>query len=735
MARILALAALGLWLVATGARAQPAEPTVGVIPQPLHVAVAPAAAGSFSIESGTRLLVDAGDTGALAAARALHDLTLRTRRLDLPVQTGGDPQGAIRFERAPGLAPEAYRLVADGGGVRISASGDAGLYYGAMTLWQLMTAHPGVGPAQIAQVAIADEPRFRWRGLMIDSARHFQSVAEIEKILDAMSVHKLNVLHWHLTDDQGWRLEIRKYPRLTQVGAWRTPLPGSPDGAGRYGGFYSPAQVREVVAYATARHITIVPEIEMPGHAVSALLAYPQFGAGAPPDPTAQSTWGGFPNVYATDQATLGFLEDVLTEVMELFPGPFVHVGGDEVAKERWNASGSIDPAAQQQTFTHKIAAFLDAHHRRLVGWDEILDGGVLPADAVVTSWHGVAGGLAAARAGHDAVLAPAPVMYFDNRQTLARDAPPGRGWLIRLQDVYAFEPAPADLSDDARAHILGLQGNVWTEMIRTDGQIEAMAFPRIIAVAETGWSAPARKDWALFAARLPAEFTRLDSLGVHADRSAVAVTAITTPVGTVALSTQAPGDIRYTLDGSDPSASSSVYGSPLEPGRIRAALFIDGVRAGPILERTAQSFARRASQELKLCNEKLTLNLEGPEHATYFVNPSDACWTYAAADMDHARKVTVSFERLPFGFGLDPAHNFVVVHPPRTAAGEVEVHPDTCLTDPLAIAPLPAGRVGERGQVTLDLPPRSGRHDLCVTFTGRSYDPLLAVAWVEVSP
>jgi hexosaminidase len=730
MARGLASAA-AFWLFAAPALAQAGQPTAPVVPQPLHVA--PAAGPPISISAGSRLAVRADDPGALAAAQALRDLVRRTRGVDLQLQPGG--AGAIRFSREPGFGPEAYRLEVGAGGARVAASDDAGLFYGAVTLWQLMTQKRGAGPVQLEPTVIDDAPRFRWRGLMIDSARHFQPVDEIERVLDAMAAHKLNVLHWHLTDDQGWRLEIKKYPRLTEVGAWRTPLPGSPDGSARYGGFYSQADVRRILAYAAARHVTVVPEIEMPGHAVSALLAYPQFGAGAPPDSTAQAMWGGFPNVYATDDRTLGFLEDVLTEVIALFPGPFIHVGGDEVAKERWNAAGSPDPAAQQQAFTHRIAAFLEAHHKRLVGWDEILDGGDLPADAVVTSWHGVAGGLAAARAGHDAVLAPAPVMYFDNRQALSRDAPPGRGWLVRLQDAYAFEPVPPDLPQDAARHILGLQGNVWTEMIRTDTQLEAMIFPRILAVAETGWSAPARKDWPGFASRLPAELSRLEGLGVRPDRSALAVLATATPAGAVALSAQAPGEIRYTLDGTDPTPTSALFGEPLAPARIKAALFIDGARAGPILERTPAGLARRPSQELKPCNDKLTLNLEGADHRTYFLNPSDACWTYTSADLGAARRITVAFARTPFGFGLDPAHNFVIVHPPRSPAGEVEVRPDTCLTDPLAVAPLPPGGPGASGQVTLALPPRTGRHDLCITFTGRTYDPLLAVDWVEVGP
>ncbi|MDB5475641.1 MAG: Beta-N-acetylhexosaminidase [Phenylobacterium sp.] len=671
--------AVGLWLGLAGVSA---AQTVNVIPEPLSAERLTGA--GLRIADGVPIVAPRGDAGALAAARYLSALLQRTRGLTLPVQADAPATGpAIRIARAAAPAGEGYALAVAGGHADITAADDAGLFYGAVTLWQLITADGARGPAEIAAVRIADAPRFAWRGLMIDSARHFQSPAEIERIIDAMAAHKLNVLHWHLTDDQGWRLQIKKYPRLTGVGAWRRPPAGSPDGTARYGGVYSQAEVRRIVAYAAARHVTIVPEIEMPGHAVSALLAYPQFGAGAKPPAAAQTQWGGFPYVYSPSDRTFGFLEDVLTEVMALFPGRFVHVGGDEVARERWNASpeaqarlralGVTDPAALQADFTKRIAGFLEAHGRRLVGWDEIL-GGELPGDAVVTSWHGVDGALAAAAKGHDAVLAPAPVMYFDNWQAQAADAPPGRGFLVRLQDVYAFEPAPATLAPAVAAHILGLQGNVWTEHVRTEAQLEAMAFPRILAVAETGWSAPNRKDWTGFLNRLPADVGRLDALGIRADRSALA----------------APRPL--------PAAS-------------------------------------RASQELRLCNDKLALNLEGagPAHRTYLINPQDPCWIWAGADLEGVRRVTVDFARLPFNFGLDAAHNTVLLHPPRTPSGEIEVRQDSCTADPIAVAALPPGGPGGRGAVTLKLPPRSGRHDLCFTFTGRSFDPTPALGQVRL--
>jgi len=738
-----ALAAVAVCLALLAGAASAQTPTnLNIIPAPASAQLR-AGAGAH-ITDGTPIVAPANDAGALATARYLSALVSRTRGLTLPVVTAPTQKAmnaAILISRAPAPTGEAYALEVAEGKVAIRAHDDAGLFYGAVTLWQLITAQPGRGPAEIAAVDITDAPRFAWRGLMIDSARHFQPPAEIERIVDAMALHKLNVLHWHLTDDQGWRLQILKYPRLTTVGAWRTPTRGSPDGAARYGGFYTQDQVREVVAYAAARHVTIVPEIEMPGHAVSALLAYPQFAAGAPPLKADQARWGGFPSVYATDDKTFVFLTDILKEVMGLFPGPFIHVGGDEVMKERWNAQGSPDPAAQQQAFTHRIAAFLEAHHRRLVGWDEILQGGDMPADAVVTSWHGIDGGVAAANKGHDAVLAPAPIMYFDNRQGLGPEEPPGRGWLIRLQDAYSFEPLPPSLAPAAQAHIIGLQANVWTEHVRTGEQLEAMIFPRLAGMAETAWSPAGRKDWPGFAHRIPAQLARYDALGLHADRAAVSVLVTAAPTGGVTLASQSPGDIRYTLNGSEPTPASPLFAQPITvagPAQLHAALFVDGARVGPTVARMLDigGLGARQSQDLRLCNEKLSLNLEGGVAAgrrTYLVNPVDPCWVFTGADLTHVRRLTVTFARLPFNLGLGPGENNLILHPPRSPAGEIEVRQDSCAADRLAVARLPAGAPGARSVVTLKLPPRTGRHDLCFTFTGRSYDPTPAIEQVRL--
>jgi hexosaminidase len=758
---IAAVLALAL-AAATAARAADG-PRINVIPAPLSVTAVSDPAPT-AVTDGETIFAPRGDAAALQVAHDLSDLVGKTRGLTLKVAVGEGPKSGhtIVIRRQAGMGEEAYSLGVQDGQAQIAATTDAGLYYGAVTLWQLLTPDGARGPVSLPSVRIDDRPQFAWRGLMLDSARHFQSAAEVEQLIDWMSLHKLNVLHWHLVDDQGWRLQIRKYPQLTAIGAWRTPPAGSPDAgpSPRYGGFYTQDQVRAIVAYATARHVTIVPEIEMPGHAVAALLAYPQLGAGAPPPGAARTDWGGFPYVYNVDDRTFGFLEDVLTEVMSLFPGRYIHVGGDEVAKERWNAApeaqarlralGQTDPNALQADFTRRIAAFLGAHGRRLVGWDEILQGDV-PADAVVMSWHGIDGALAAAAKGHDTVLAPAPLLYFDNRQGADPREPPGRGPLVTLHDVYSFNPLPAALTPEAARHLLGLQGNLWTEHIRTFPQIQAMAFPRAAAVAEVAWSSPDRRDWPGFVGRLPAQFARYAALGVGADASAVSVNIDATPApalgeATVALASQLGlGDLRYTTDGSEPGQASPLYSQAFAiklPARVRAAAYLDGARIGPVADQRldAASIRRRASQQLRLCNDKLALNLEGApfgdrREPAYLTNPQDGCWIYAGADLTGIERLTVAFGRLPFNFGLDAGHNSVILHPPRTPGGELEVRQDTCTSDPIAVAAVTPQAVGAHSELSLSLPARSGRHDLCFTFTSMSFDPVLVIDWVQLTP
>jgi len=680
------LLALALACVASVATAD----VVVVTPRPLTADALPGC--ELRLAYGASIATPRGDAGAAWAAQYLRDLTLRSRGLSLTVSGAGRTPG-IRFTRedAPDLGPEGYELRVTGDGAVIRARTDAGLFYGAVTLWRLMTEDAGRGPVRLAPVRIEDRPRFAWRGLLLDSARHYQSPAFIEQLIDRMARDKLNVLQWHLTDDQGWRLEIRRYPRLTGVGAWRAAVDPQTGRPTRYGGFYSQAAVRRIVAYAAQRHVAIVPEIDTPGHSLSAILAYRELGS-APPDPKTQGDWGIFPSILDPDPATIGFMQNVLSEVIALFPGPWINVGGDEAVKDEWRASPKIqaemrrlglsDEEALQGWYTTQLGRFLAAHGRRLIGWDDILKGGArLPADAAVVSWH-LDGAATAAAQGHDAVIATDPTLYFDHRQSASPSEPPGRGAVVSLQDVYAYDPAPPSLPADQRAHIIGVQANLWSEHMPTERDVALMAFPRADAVAELGWTAPERKDWADFQAREAAELMRDRTLGL--------------PVDDVAA--QARQDARLEAE---------------HPGRL-------------------------ASQQLTLCTQKVALNLQAPlasrQAQRYLVDIMNPCWIYPQADLSARRDLRVAVTRLPFNFQLGADAARIVLAPPRTPAGELEVRADGCAGAPLAVLPL--ARAAASDGVTVlsgELPAMGGRHDLCITFTERKLDPMWVIGWAEL--
>lgn len=761
MIRSVLLAALAALIFVPAARAAPPP----ITPAP---AVETARDGAFVLSARTAILVPAGDAQALATARHLADLLSRSRGLKLAVREGAPAPGeaAILFTRA-GPAGEAYQLDVGPQALTIQASDDAGLFYGAVTAWQLATPRAGKGAIDIPGLHVEDAPRFAWRGLLLDSARNFQSVAFVKRFIDRMALEKLNTLHWHLTDDQGWRLEIKKYPRLAQVGAWRVPAGAGPaadldpkTGKPRQvGGFYTQDQVREVVAYAAARHVTIVPEIDMPGHAQAAIVAYPEL-ASATPAPTAVSAdWGVMPYLYNVDDRTFGFLEDVLDEVMDLFPSRYIHLGGDEAIKLQWKASASVqarmkglhigDEDALQGWFMSRLEQHLDAKGRRMVGWDEILAGGVARS-ATVMSWRGIDGAIVAAKLGHDTVLSPWPLLYFDNRNSTSPAEPPGRGRVVSLKDVYDFDPMPAALSPADRAHVLGLQGNVWTEHIRTEPRVEAMTWPRAAAVAETGWTAEGRRSWDDFADRLPAELDRWRGLGLGFDEAPLQVRALADPAPGGARVTLAGGEdlgeIRYSLDGAAPGPASPAYRGPFEAklsATIRAAVFRNGqVLAAPVaLRLDPRSVRTRMSQELKTCTDKLTLSLEDDapargERAVMLTDIMNPCWIYPAAPLDGAGSIEVAVGQLPFNFQISDDIRKIAVEPPSTPDGELVVRQDGCQGPVLATLPLaPATKSQAITVLKARLPAVSGDHDLCFTFTRRGPDPIWAIDRVTLVP
>jgi hexosaminidase len=737
---------------------------VDVTPQPLVGEMLYGASVTFT--DGDPVVTAPGDVGAQQVALYLSNLVQKSRGLKFrTANTARQDPIAIVLERGGGRSDdERYTLDVSASGARIMASSDAGLFYGAVSLWQLITADARTGEVTLQPTHIVDAPRFAYRGLLLDSARHFQSPVFVEHLIDWMALHKLNVLQWHLTDDQGWRIQIRKYTRLTSIGGWRAPHDPATGEPKRYGGFYTQAQIRHVVAYAAARHVTIVPEIEMPGHSLSAILAYPRLGT-TRADPKTQSDWGVFPDILNPDERTYGFMTDVLSEVMALFPGPWINVGGDEAVKDQWKASpavqaqikqlGLANEDALQGWFTARIGQFITDHHRRMIGWDDILVGGdTLPADAAVVSWH-LDGALKATGTGHDTVIATAPTLYFDNRQADLASEPTGRRAVVTLDDVYNFDPVPPTMAPADRAHIIGVQANLWTEHMRTEDDVARMAFPRAAAVAELGWTAPERKNWADFTTRLPRELTRYRAFGLKEDTGAIALKLTRLwagPALMVNLSSQlGVGEIHYTTDGSTPTATSiiSIAGLPApsmiavnKPIRLRAVSFIGGHPVAPAFDRWINPAGpeRRQSQELTLCTDKVSLNLDGQNPAQrgqpYLVDVMNPCWIWPHADLSRFGTLKVAVTALPFNFQLGADAAKIMLHPPVTPAGELEVRADGCDSAPIGRLSL-ARALGTKGVTVLSgkLPPLSGRHDLCLTFTQRKLDPMWVLAWAELAP
>ena len=671
--------------------------TPALVPFPAHLAMQ---SGQFVVDDRTPLIFDKTDADSVRIAGHFADLVHHTRGLTLVPQTAGTRAIVIRRLVDPNVTgKEGYHLDVTPAGVTISASQTAGLFYGTITLWQLLTQTSGTSHSvAIPALQIDDAPRFAWRGLMLDSVRHFQSVDFIRMLIDAMAREKLNILQWHLTDDQGWRLEIKKFPRLTQIGAWRVPAGEAAQydidpatGKPRlYGGFYTQAQVHDLVAYAAARNITIVPEIEMPGHAMAAIVAYPSLGTVADVPTSVSSDWGVFPYLYNVNDDTFAFLQDVLTETMALFPSTYIHVGGDEAVKDQWQASPTIQAKmraldvanedALQSWFIQRIEKFLNAHGRRLIGWDEILQGGIAP-NATITSWRGIDGAVAAAKAGHDAILSPAPVLYFDNRQAEGRDEPSGRGTIVTLSDVYDFDPAPAALTADERRHIIGVQANVWTEHIREEDNVGYAVFPRAAALAELGWSPAVAHDRTRFLARVPAELGRYAALGLP--------------------------------------HSTHIMADPAPPLSARL----------------------RDSHELKLCSNAGVLSVEGPaplygKRPVFLHSPANPCWIYEKADLSGISQIQAAAGSLPYNRPISSSAQKVVLRQPATQNGELEVHLDTCEGPKIAVLPMPnpapdIALATVRGASA----PQTGVHDLCLLFTRAKPDPYWALHTVELVP
>jgi hexosaminidase len=770
--------ALALTLAGGLAAAQPAPQSssaqIDIIPAPAHVE---SRSGSFTVRVDATIS-HPRDPEAERIARYFAQLLMQTRGMPLRVsERAGQATAAdaIIFRLDPFISipdSQGYEVDISPGRIMLSARDSQGLFYAAVTLWELCTASAGRGDDEILLPAmrITDAPRFRWRGLMLDSARHYQSPDFIMHLIDWMALHKLNVLQWHLTDDQGWRLEIKRYPRLTSVGAWRVPAgpaaaadidPGT--GQPRlYGGFYSQETVRQIVAHAAERYVTVVPEIDVPGHATAAIVAYPSLGVTSSPPTVVPSDWGIYPNLLSPNESTFQFLDNVLDEVLELFPSEFVHVGGDEAVKDQWQASARVqarmrelgvrNEAALQGYFVHRMGEYLQSRGRKLIGWDEILDAGIGP-DAAVMSWHGIEGAVVAAKSGHETVLSPSPKLYFDNKQGDSTNAPPGRETIIRLEDVYRFDPLPASVPEKQRSYVLGLQANLWTEHIRTPERVEYMTFPRAAAVAEVGWSGRQSIDWASFVRRLPQQLNRYRALGIQysSDVFGVKVQADLDrerATARLSLSNQSGfGEIHYTLDGSEPTQAAPLYSHPVDVparGEIKANAFAGGRGLAATVTRGLDIVAleRRSSHQLQPCSNKLLLSLEddapvnsGEPRAVFQIDVLNPCWMFAGADLSHVTAIRAAVGQVPFNFQIGAARQSIQLNPPQTPAGELEVRVDNCQGPPIAVLPLEPA-LGNNAVTTLSPVPlrsRSGRHDLCLKFAQRQLDPLWAIDWVQL--
>jgi len=699
-------------------------------------------AGSFAFAHAQ---VRASDIGERAAANRLLFLLEKSGGPRLPVGASG----AIQFRHDATIAgDEAYRLIITPTRVEVSASSDAGLFYGAETLWQLMASSKS---GRIPAVSVEDHPAFPWRGVMLDSARHMQPVAYIKQLIDRMAADKLNVLHWHLSDDQGWRIEIDRYPRLTSVGAWRQeagaagfdPRTGKPT---LYGGYYTKAQIRDVVGFARSHHVTVIPEIDMPGHATAIIAAYPQLGSTTNPPKTPSHDWGILPNLLNPDDSTFTFVDNVLDEVMALFPGP-IHVGGDEAVKDQWKANPAIrakikaldlkDEDALQGWFTARVGAYLAKRGRRLIGWDEIL-AGEIPPNATVMSWHGIDGAVTAAKSGHDAVLAASPILYLDHMQSSSGDEPPGRPDIIDWRQFYSFDPTPPALTAAERRHILGLQANLWTEHVRTLDYADRMLWPRAAIIAELGWSNP-RKDWPAFSGRLVAAMQRWRAMGESFDLTPLEPLASfggSDQAMTVRLRQPAEiGELRFTTDGTDPAPQSPLYERPLtlkSGTRLAAQAFDRTIALGKPQQWTItpELLRTRSASEMDLCSNAIALRLEddGPtagKRLVHWVDIMHPCWIWKAAPLSGVTRISAQVGRLPFNFAIGDDVNTIRFRPPATPAGELEVRRDSCDGPLIATVPLaPATKTSGDAEIGGAIAVQSGPHDLCMTFTQRGPDP-----------
>lgn len=516
----------------TGARAQ-TKSNLNLVPVPAKLKIS---SGQFTIHPNTRIVLTSNTQEMQNAVAVLNGLLNQAGGFRLEITENTANANAIICKLNTSLPnKEGYKLSVQKELITLEAQTPQGIFYGIQTLRQLLPyqierPYPSNAAWNIPCLEIEDAPRFEYRGLMLDAARHFFPKEFVMKFIDMLAYHKMNTLHWHLTDDQGWRIEIKKYPNLTETGAYRNrtlegrytaPEKRKWDNT-RYGGYYTQDDISEVLAYAQKHFVTVIPEVEMPGHAVAALTSYPQLSCTGGPFEV-EGLWGVHNDIFCPKEETFRFLENVLSEVAGLFPSRYIHIGGDEAPKLRWKncahcqalikKEGLKDEHELQSYFIKRIEKFVESKGKQIIGWDEILEGGLAP-NATVMSWRGEAGGIDAAKQNHDVIMAPNTYVYLDYYQANPKTEPLAIGGYLPLWKVYSYNPMPAALNQEEAKHILGVQGNIWSEYISTTSQMEYMAFPRAAAVAETGWSPNEKKNYADFKARMIQQFKRYDGIG-----------------------------------------------------------------------------------------------------------------------------------------------------------------------------------------------------------------------------
>lgn len=548
----------------------------------------------FTLDKSTKIIYPAGNDRLKKTAEFLSEYLKISTGTTLTVSDVEQESNAIVLKSALNHEnEEAYTLHVSANLVEINGASDAGVFYGIQTLRKSVPADADGKDVLFPAVQITDYPRFGYRGVMLDCARHFFPTEFVKKYIDILALHNVNRFHWHLTEDQGWRIEIKKYPKLTEIGAYRKETlighyndkPHKYDGQ-RYGGFYTQEELKEVVAYAADRHITIIPEVDMPGHMLAALEAYPELGCTGGPY-AVSPLWGVFDDVLCVgNEKTFEFLEDVFSELIEIFPSKYIHIGGDESPRVRWEACPKCQARIKslglkadkqhsaedklQSYCTARVEKFLNSKGREIIGWDEILEGGLAP-NATVMSWRGVEGGIAAANMGHDAIMTPNSHLYFDHYQTDKRDKDSlSIGGYTPIEKVYSYEPVPAELSANVRKHIIGVQANIWTEYMKTSSRVEYQLLPRLAALSEVQWTEPEKKDYNQFTDRLYPMLKQYDKLGYNYakfvfDIQAEAKSNKENKSVEVSLWTIDDAPVYYTLDKTEPTKNSTLYTGPIE--------------------------------------------------------------------------------------------------------------------------------------------------------------------------